>query len=218
VNRLAWDSIVPHLLKAGVDVEHSTARLQQYTALLLEWNRTVSNLIARSDEPRILARHIAESIEPAHWLKASGCEKWLDFGSGGGLPALPLAMCGVGSTWTLVESRRTKTLFIRRVLQEIGLERIEVVLQRLEDVVLEPERHAAFEGFTSRATMQLAPTLALAAPLIAPGGKAFLWKGSRLEAEMKADVEWKSWWDFDGLLGIGDGQTVVARFTRTKGE
>jgi 16S rRNA G527 N7-methylase RsmG len=93
---------------------------------------------------------------------------------------------------------------------------IEVVQQRLEDLVLESERSRSVEGFTSRATMKLGPTLALAAPLITPGGKAFLWKGSRLDDEMREDTRWQKAWDLDGLLGIGDGQTVVARFTRTE--
>ncbi len=123
-------------------------------------------------------------------------------------------MLGVGSRWTLVESRRTKTLFLRRALEELRIECATVMLSRLEDLLEIEEHIGSYSGFTSRATLPLAPTLALASPLVRPGGFAFLWKGSKREAEMAADLEWGRDWDFDGLLGIGDGSTTVARFKR----
>ena len=162
---------------------------------------------------RIVERHILESIEPGHWLKASGATKWLDLGSGAGFPAIPLAMMEVGEHWTLVESRRNKSLFLRRILQDFKVKGVEVVCDRLENRI-GSEWERAFDGFTSRATMTLAPTLELAAHFIKPGGVAFLWKGSRREEEMGADQAWQADWELEGLLGIGSGQTVVARFKR----
>ena len=182
--------------------------------MLIEWNRSVSNLISNNDEARIVERHIAESVEPAAWLKISPAIRWLDFGSGAGLPALPLAISGVGPHWTLVEARRMKTLFIRKAIDSMRLHDIEVVMARLETLGNEAGRIGAYSGFTSRATLALGPTLALAARFVAPGGSAFLWKGSQREHEMSADSSWQEAWEFDGLLGIGQGQTVVARFAR----
>ena len=182
--------------------------------MLIDWNRRVSNLISRNDEERIVERHIAESVEPAAWLKASPATRWLDFGSGGGLPAIPLALVGVGPRWTLVESRRMKTLFLRKTVETLELQDINVVASRLETMANEVGRDDTFDGFTSRATIALAPTLMLAARFVAPGGVAFLWKGSKRESEMKADLRWQDCWELDGLLGIGEGQTAVARFTR----
>jgi 16S rRNA (guanine527-N7)-methyltransferase len=214
IDRQPWDSLIPHLLKAGVSAETTMERLKAYAKLLIEWNRGVSNLISRNDEQRIVERHIAESVEPAAWLKASPATRWLDFGSGAGLPAIPLSIAGVGPRWTLVESRRMKTLFVRNAVDKLVLDGIEVVVARLENMVEEAERLRAYDGFTSRATLALGPTLDLAARFIAPGGTAFLWKGSKREHEMTADPRWQANWEFDGLLGIGVGQTVVARFTR----
>jgi len=190
-----WDSLIPHLLKAQVEPEATLERLRSYARLLLEWNRNVSNLISRHDEARFLERHIAESIEPAAWLLSSGAARWLDFGSGGGLPAIPLAIAGVGKQWTLVESRRTKTLFLRRVVEQLGLSNVHVVLSRLEDLVAEGKLDGSFDAFTSRATLALAPTLALAGRVVAPGGAALLWKGSRREAEMREDRRWQTAWE-----------------------
>lgn len=206
--------MTPHLLKAGVDPEVATARLRAYASTLLEWNRQVSNLVSRHDESRVVERHIAEGVEPAAWLKSCSAERWIDFGSGGGLPAIPLALLGVGERWTLVESRRTKTLFLRRAVETLGLTDVEVILDRLENLADGPEMMGGFGAFTSRATLALGPTLELASRFVAPGGSAFLWKGSRREEEMRESRGWTEFWELEGLLGIGSGQTVVSRFKR----
>ncbi len=123
-------------------------------------------------------------------------------------------MLGIGSSWTLVESRHTKTLFLRKAIQEMELAGSNVILERVEALVELPEHAGAYDGFTSRATLTLAPTLAYASRLVRTGGTAFLWKGSKREEEMSAASAWRELWDFDGLLGIGSGKTVVARFKR----
>lgn len=209
-----WDSLVPHLLKIGAPPDEALERLRAYTRLLIEWNRNISNLISSHDEKRVVDRHIGESIEPAAWLGSCGATRWMDFGSGGGLPALPLALVGVGEQWTLVESRRPKVLFLRRAVETLELIRMNVVQSRLEALVEDHGMAGSFEAFTSRATLPLGPTLALASRFVAPGGFAFLWKGSRREDEMRADTRWEESWELDGLLGIAGGQTVVARFSR----
>jgi 16S rRNA (guanine527-N7)-methyltransferase len=214
--RQPWDLLAPHLLRLGVDAGETMPRIRRYVGLLLEWNRGYSNLISRNDERRVVERHVLQSLEPAHWLKETGARRWLDFGSGGGLPAVPLALAGVGEAWTLVESRRNKTLFLRKVIEEIGLQSVGVELSRLES--LNPaEGLGMFDAFTSRATLRLGPTLAIAAEWVSPGGHAFLWKGSRRGEEMAEDARWERRWEPDGTLEIGDGQTVVARFLRKKG-
>ncbi len=182
--------------------------------MLISWNRSFSNLISKNDENRLVSRHLAESVAPARWLKSSGARNWLDFGSGGGLPAIPLKFAGVGETWTLVESRRTKTLFLRRVAQDMELRDFEVVNERLETMLATGGGVRRFDGFTSRATLPLAPTLAMAAELVVSGGSAYLWKGSRHVEEMRADQAWRDWWSHEGSMEIGDGQVAVVRFKR----
>jgi 16S rRNA (guanine527-N7)-methyltransferase len=214
VARQRWDDLVPHLLRAGADPDRTIDRLKQYTTALFEWNRSVSNLMSGNDEQRFVERHLLESLEPAYWLREAGARRWLDLGSGGGLPAIPLILAGIGEAWTLVESRRTKTLFLRRVIETLGLSMVEVRNERLETTVSSGEHASQFDGFTARATLPLGETLTLAAPLVSTGGDAFLWKGSRREEEMKADGPWRKGWRLEGLLGVGTGVNVVCRFQR----
>jgi 16S rRNA (guanine527-N7)-methyltransferase len=197
-----------------VSPDEAIPRLRRYSELVIAWNRSVSNLISKNDEARIVLRHLAESLEPAQWLKASGARRWIDFGSGAGLPAIPLSIAGVGESWALVEARRPKAMFLRRLVMEMGLKGIDAVHSRLEILTEEPSFVSAFDAITSRATLALGPTLTLAARFVAPGGVAFLWKGSGREREMTEDESWRKWWELDGLLEVGSGSITVTRFKR----
>lgn len=213
--RQPWVSLRPLVPGEGAEVETRLDALKAYALQLLEWNRGVSNLVSRHDEPRLVERHLRESLLPAREILASGCERFVDFGSGAGLPAVPLALCGVGSAWTLVESRRNKTLFLKKIKQDIGLRDFEVMTGRLEVLVDEVAVSLACDGFTSRATAAIGPTLELAARVVRPGGRAFLWKGSSYENEMASTRDaWQLHWRFEHAIGVPDGPNVIAIFER----
>ncbi|HTR96352.1 MAG TPA: 16S rRNA (guanine(527)-N(7))-methyltransferase RsmG [Candidatus Acidoferrales bacterium] len=211
--RQPWARLRPLLERCGVDREIALARLERYATLLLEWNRGVSNLISRNDEPRLVERHLAESLQPARELMDAGVESVLDLGSGAGLPAIPLAIAGVGKRWLLVESRRNKTLFMRKAIMELGLTGVEVRLGRLEVLVDGELRDTRLDAFTSRATMLLGPTLELAEKLLKPGGRAFLWKGSGVGEEMARDGSgWQSRWAHESTTTFDNGPNTFATF------
>ncbi|MDM7992468.1 MAG: 16S rRNA (guanine(527)-N(7))-methyltransferase RsmG [Candidatus Fermentibacter sp.] len=202
------------MARAGADVGEAMPKMRRFAELLLEWNRGFSNLISASDESRLVERHIVESLAPAAWINESTPRAIMDFGSGGGFPAIPLVIAGVGERWVLVESRRNKTLFLRKVSEDIGLRRVDVELGRLEMLLDDSSRIGKFDAFTSRATLRLGPTLALAANWVCGGGSAYLWKGSGRVQEMADDGRWARSWDVSGSFDIGNGQTSVSRFIR----
>jgi 16S rRNA (guanine527-N7)-methyltransferase len=214
LGRQPWSLVEEQLVRAGSDPATAMPRIKRYAEILLEWNRGFSNLISASDERRLVERHILESLAPAAWIREMGPKTIMDFGSGGGFPAIPLAIAGIGERWTLVESRRNKTLFLRKVVEEIGLSGLNVELGRLELLLGEESRLGRFDAFTSRATIRLAPTLALAANWVVGGGSAYLWKGSRREQEMADDRRWEGSWDQADAFDVGNGQTSVVRFVR----
>jgi 16S rRNA (guanine527-N7)-methyltransferase len=214
LDRQPWPDLAASLERAGFGGSERLDRLRAYARLLITWNREVSNLISPKDEGRFVDRHLRESVDAAGWMREAGAERWLDLGSGGGLPAIPLLLTGVGSSWVLVESRRTKTLFLRRVLQDLEIPNVKVINERLENIATHAEYAAGFDGFTSRATLTLGPTLELATTVVRPDGSAFLWKGSRREEEMAAVASWREAWDYDGERPVGVDQTVVCRFVR----
>ena len=215
VERMDWNRLLPLLAASHVDAEQVLSRLKLFAIELLRWSQGVSNLISHNDEPRLVDRHIAESLAGVDVINTFGHKLLVDFGSGGGFPAIPLALAGVGGHWTLVESRRNKTLFLRRALQELALGHIEVVTGRLEVLVAEDREKLRCDGFTSRATMKLGPTLELAAAIVRPGGHAILWKGSGFQEELATTAEsWRADWTEPTLHRIGDGPNSISVFER----
>ena len=227
VQHAEWAALVPFIERAGADPTSALPRLADYAALALNWNRTVSNLISRSDEGRLISRHLSESLEPAGWLKQFGARRWVDLGSGAGFPALPLTIIGIGEKWLLVESRRPKTLFLRRVVQDLALTNVEVAHARLEDLISrerlsdsDPEVVRAggfpFDAFTSRATLTLPPTLNMAAECLPPGGHAFLWKGSGRTEEQAGSPIWAERWIVEPEMPLESGQIAICNFVLAK--
>jgi 16S rRNA (guanine527-N7)-methyltransferase len=212
---MAWSSLRALLPGEPAEQDRVIERLRAFAVELLQWNRGVSNLIARADEARLLERHIAESLAGLPILNGLGCRRLLDFGSGGGFPALPLAIAGAGEHWTLVESRRNKTLFLRRAVQELALKGIEVVTARLEMLVEDATVDLGCDAFTSRATMKAGPTLELAARIVPAGGHAVLWKGSGLRDELASGGRaWERSWEPPQMHEHGAGANSIAVFKR----
>lgn len=231
---MPWSSLFALIPGAEADRSRTIERLRHFASELLKWNRGVSNLISHDDEPRLVERHIAESLAGSMIINRLGCKELVDFGSGGGFPALPLAIAGIGSKWTLVESRRNKTLFLRRAVQELGLSNVEVITGRLEVLVeggSDADADASTgpgasspsslrcDGFTSRATNRLGPTLALAAKILVPGGHAVLWKGSGVTEELAAAaLEIEAHWEPPQVHKLGEGPNSIAVFQRRASE
>jgi 16S rRNA (guanine527-N7)-methyltransferase len=206
-----WEVLKPLLADDGRSGERIEL-LKRFCARVLEWNRGASNLISRNDESRIVERHVRESLAPARWLSVLEARHWLDLGSGAGFPAIPLCIWGLGVRWTLVESRRPKALFLRKVVEELALDgQIEVHHARLEDLVgILP----TVDALTSRATYRIAPTLLLANEFLVPGGAAVLWKGRSWKAELHDFPGWQEHWDLEGHEGLGPGLGEVVYFKK----
>lgn len=210
VARQPWETVAPLLARAGADPAAVIPLLKRFAIALVTWNASVSNLISRNDVARLVDRHVRESLEPAELLSRAGCRSWIDFGSGAGFPAIPLALAGIGERWQLVESRRPKTLFLRKVMQDIGLPGVSVTHDRIENV----EGDASFDGFTARATERIAPTLVAAARHIRPGGKVFLWKGSGWAVELARTEGWRESWEQEATFTLLSTPIVVVVFVR----
>jgi len=107
-------------------------KLKQYVALLLKWNAKI-NLIGKSTEDDIWQRHIEDSLQLAEHIPAN-TKTIIDMGSGGGLPAIPLAIA-TGIPVHLIESDARKCAFLRQALRELRLEG-KVYAERIEKINL----------------------------------------------------------------------------------
>jgi 16S rRNA (guanine527-N7)-methyltransferase len=107
--------------------------LERYKSELLKWNAKV-NLIG-PEATANLDEHIAEAVAAAEILKPE--REVMDFGSGGGLPAIPMAIMSPASRFHLVEADQKKWAFLKHIVRECGLscqvygDRLSRLLQRL---------------------------------------------------------------------------------------
>jgi 16S rRNA (guanine527-N7)-methyltransferase len=132
-----------------------------YLSLLLRWNAR-TNLTAVRDPDAILERHFLEALACAQHLP-SGIATVLDFGSGAGLPGIPIALYRPEVTVTLAESQNKKAAFLREVVRVTGIS-ARVYSARAEALT------ETFDCVTLRAVDRMEQAVLTASRLVAPGG------------------------------------------------
>lgn len=119
--------------------------LMGYLALLIKWNKAY-NLTAVRNPDEMVSRHLLDSLSVVPFVAERGND-WLDVGSGGGMPGVPLAILFPERRFTLLDSNGKKTRFLTQVKLELGLDNLGVVNARVE--AFRPEQ--PFAGIVSRA-------------------------------------------------------------------
>ncbi len=152
-------------------------QLISYVELLHKWNKAY-NLTSVRDPMQMLVRHILDSIVVNPHLQGS---RFIDVGTGPGLPGIPLAIVRPDAHFTLLDSLGKRVRFLRQVQHELGLNNIEPVQSRVEDFVAEPP----FDGVISRAFASLQDMLSWCHHLPAkPEGRFYALKGVRPDDEL----------------------------------
>ena len=186
------------LLALGIEdlgLELSTSNISDLELFLQEmgrWNQ-VHNLTAIEGEKDSIRLHLIDSIAVLPVLRRflkTPSPKIADLGSGGGLPAIPIAILQPEWQLSLIEAIRKKTAFLQHVRGKLKLKNIEVVCDRVEDAAV--QQPAQFDAVISRAFTNLARFLDLSLPFLKPDGLVFAMKAKRADDEMK-DVSMKDW-------------------------
>lgn len=177
----------------GLDLsENHVADLELFLEEMGRWNK-VHNLTAIENEQDSVRLHLIDSIAVLPVLRqflTIPSPKIADLGSGGGLPAIPIAI--LQSQWrlTLIEAVRKKTAFLQHVRGKLKLKNVEVLSDRVENVALQQSNQ--FDAVISRAFTNLARFLDLSLPLLKPDGLVFAMKSKRADEEM-AEVSKENW-------------------------
>lgn len=149
-----------------------------YLELLLKWNGRM-NLTAVRRPEEIIRRHLAESVFAARQLPEK-VKTLLDFGSGAGLPGIPIAICRPEIGVTLAESQGKKAAFLREAVRSLGM-KAEVWADRVE--AMSPER--VFDVVTLRAVDKMAVASRIAVRHIAEGGLLLVFVTHRTEGSLE---------------------------------
>ncbi|QIA80829.1 16S rRNA (guanine(527)-N(7))-methyltransferase RsmG [Klebsiella pneumoniae] len=165
--------------EAGISLtDHQKNQLVAYVGLLDKWNKAY-NLTSVRDPNEMLVRHILDSIIVAPYLQGS---RFIDVGTGPGLPGIPLAIVCPESHFTLLDSLGKRVRFLRQVQHELKLDNVTPVQSRVEAFPAEPP----FDGVISRAFASLNDMVSWCHHLPAANGYFYALKGLAQKEEMES--------------------------------
>lgn len=191
-----------------LSVSRETLRqLEQYHALMVRWNRKI-NLISAKTLPEFMDRHVADCVQVAECAGAP-TGRWVDLGTGGGLPGIVLAIVFAESQlrFTLIESDLRKCAFLQTVIRELKLANVSVLSQRIE--AAQPQ---AAEIISARALAPLPLLLSYVHRHLRPDGTAWLMKGRSWRQEIE---EASSIWRFqvDSFPSRTDPEAAILKIS-----
>jgi 16S rRNA (guanine527-N7)-methyltransferase len=191
------------LLEAAAVEAQLIEPLARFGALVLDTNRRFN--VTGAKTPVDLAPHIVDSLTVVPFVR----EPYVDIGSGGGFPAIPVAIATRAHV-TMIETTVKKANFLRETLEAFGLAG-EVIAQRAEVADHDERLRGRFASGTARAVSS-APTVAeLLLPLIETGGIAILQRRNDEEGERQAleDAALMLGGAIESERDLGDGRRIV---------
>ncbi len=172
------DILASGIQQLGLVVEaEEQQKMMKYLGLLQKWNRTY-NLTAIDEIERMVSHHLLDSIAVLPYLKAG---RWLDVGSGAGLPGLVLALMRPDWEFELLDSNSKKCSFVQQAAIELNIKNIQVTCARVQDW----KKEKNFDGIISRAFAELEKFIVLTHHLLMPGGVWVAMKGMPPNQELQ---------------------------------
>jgi 16S rRNA (guanine527-N7)-methyltransferase len=166
------------ILKADVLLPSGEAmsQLEAYYSLLSRWNARINlTSLALSDgAPATLDRLLVEPLAAARHVD-EGEINWIDLGSGGGSPAIPLKVVRPRARLTLVEATTKKATFLKEVIRELQLANAVVENSRIEGLEERSDLHGSVHLVTARAVRMTGVLLGVIRLLLAPEGRLHLY-------------------------------------------
>jgi 16S rRNA (guanine527-N7)-methyltransferase len=172
-----------HFLKSGLDklklksAKGVPEKIIAYVTLLNKWNK-IHNLTSISDPKAILTRHIFDSLAITSFIKGPDI---LDFGTGAGLPGIPLALLLPEYNFSLLDSSHKKTIFLRHVVLALNIKNVEIITKRIEEFNLD----RLFTTIVTRATAKLDVIVEKTENLCVKHGQLIIMKGKNPAKELK---------------------------------
>jgi 16S rRNA (guanine527-N7)-methyltransferase len=182
--------------RAGVTISSPLAtKLEVYFRLLTAWNAkmNLTGLDLKEQAPAAIDRLLIEPLVAAKHATAP-VTRMIDIGSGGGSPAIPLAL-SLSAHLMLVEAKTRKSVFLREALRALELSDAEVVTSRFEELLSRPSLHEAHDLLTLRAVRVEGSVLMNLQAFVRPGGELFLFRtasGAEAPSSPMPPLSWKA--------------------------
>jgi 16S rRNA (guanine527-N7)-methyltransferase len=152
---------------------------------LMMWNKKI-NLTAIKQPLQIAEKHFIDSLAAASFIKNKN--SIIDLGSGGGFPGIPLKIMNPLLNVVLIDSSRKKISFLKHIIRLLGLQGINAIHSRAQDLHDKDLYIAGFDAVISRAFTDLSNFVKLASPFLNKKGTIYAMKGKQAKKEITPEL------------------------------
>lgn len=153
-------------------------QFELFYKMLIETNKSM-NLTAITDEDEVIEKHFIDSLSCHRVVDMSQIRTCIDVGTGAGFPGIPLKIVYPEIDFVLVDSLNKRVKFLKDVKEALGLEGLEALHGRAEDLARDKSLRAAFDLCVSRAVANLSVLSEYCIPFVRTNGYFVSYKGKK---------------------------------------
>lgn len=166
----------------NIDInEDNIEKFYIYMKEILEWNEKI-NVTAIVNEKEFIVKHFIDSLTVSKEIEDS--KSVIDIGTGAGFPGIPLKLNYPDKKITLIDAVNKKLNVIRSITEKFGLENLEIIHTRAEDLATNKNYRENYDIAITRAVSNLSTIMEYMLPFVKVGGKAICMKGPSFQEEL----------------------------------
>lgn len=179
------DTLIQGSKELNIELDdHALESFRTYKSLLKEWNEKI-DITTIIEDVEVDIKHFLDSLTPVNTKLFQGYKKVIDVGTGGGFPGIPLKIYNNDLNITLLDSLNKRIKFLNEVCHLLGLEQIEAIHGRAEELSRSKEYREKYDICISRAVASLNTLSEYCLPFVKVGGHFISMKGPDVEDELQ---------------------------------
>jgi 16S rRNA (guanine527-N7)-methyltransferase len=186
---MVMETLIAGAARLGVQLTaEQAAQFETYYRELVDWNQRF-NLTRITGYEEAQVKHFLDSLTVCLAWPSTPAVRFVDIGSGAGLPGIPLKIVYPDAEALLLEATTKKTVFLKHVVGVLGLSGVEVHAGRAEDVARDPAYRERFDLALARAVASLPALVEMGLPFCAVGGRFVAQKKGDITAEVAQSLK-----------------------------